>query len=59
MRALSKFIRYNTNEWQLVLFKGTTILAISQLFPLGRGKKKPLTAGKHKLKLDALWRMCG
>lgn len=54
MRALGKFIKHDTHEWQLVLFKDTTILAISQLFPLGEGKEEPWTARKHQLKLDTL-----
>lgn len=41
MRALGKFIKYDTNEWQLMLFKAATILAISQVFPLGGGKGNP------------------
>ena len=53
MRALGKFIKYDTNEWQLMLFKGTTVLAISQVFPLGGGKGNPRQR-EAQLKLDTV-----
>lgn len=38
----------------MALFKATTTLATSQLFPSGEGEEELWTAGKHQLKPDLL-----